>query len=117
MKTESHGLVELTDQNFQDIKNQNGVLLVELGAEWCGPCKMMAPIMQELARDYQGLATIAELDVDMNPETTVAFGVRGVPTLLVFKDGELVQRFSGATNKRILSQTLNGLVNVTDTAF
>ena len=80
--------VEITDSNFNDVVN-NGVVLVDFWAEWCGPCRMIAPMIEELASEYDGKATIGKLDVDNNQESSVKFGVRSIPTLLVFKDGEM----------------------------
>ena len=81
--------VEITDSNFNDIVSKNSVVLVDFWAEWCGPCRMIAPMIEELANDYDGKAVIGKLDVDNNQESSVKFGVRSIPTLLVFKDGEL----------------------------
>ena len=76
--------VEITDSNFNDVVN-NGVVLVDFWAEWCGPCRMIAPMIEELASEYDGKATIGKLDVDNNQESSVKFGVRSIPTLLIFK--------------------------------
>ena len=81
--------VEITDSNFNDIVSKNSVVLVDFWAEWCGPCRMIAPMIEELANDYDGKAVIGKLDVDNNQESSVKFGVRSIPTLLVFKDGEI----------------------------
>ena len=75
--------VEITDSNFKDVVN-NGVVLVDFWAEWCGPCRMIAPMIEELASEYDGKATIGKLDVDNNQESSVKFGVRSIPTLLIF---------------------------------
>ena len=87
--------VEITDSNFNEVVN-NGVVLVDFWAEWCGPCRMIAPMIEELASEYDGKATIGKLDVDNNQESSVKFGVRSITTLLIFKDVEIVDRHVGA---------------------
>ena len=99
--------VEITDSNFNDIVSKNSVVLVDFWAEWCGPCRMIAPMIEELANDYDGKAVIGKLDVDNNQESSVKFGVRSIPTLLVFKDGEMVDRHVGAVPKETLSNSLD----------
>ena len=99
--------VEITDSNFNDIVSKNSVVLVDFWAEWCGPCRMIAPMIEELANDYDGKAVIGKLDVDNNQESSVKFGVRSIPTLLVFKDGEMVDRHVGAVPKEILSSSID----------
>ena len=98
--------VEITDSNFNDVVN-NGVVLVDFWAEWCGPCRMIAPMIEELASEYDGKATIGKLDVDNNQESSVKFGVRSIPTLLIFKDGEIVDRHVGAVGKDILAKSID----------
>tara|TARA_S200000501_G_scaffold113866_1_gene106992 strand:- start:311 stop:631 length:321 start_codon:yes stop_codon:yes gene_type:complete len=99
--------VEITDSNFNDIVSKNSVVLVDFWAEWCGPCRMIAPMIEELANDYDGKAVIGKLDVDNNQESSVKFGVRSIPTLLVFKDGEMVDRHVGAVAKETLSSSID----------
>ena len=103
--------VEITDSNFNDIVSKNSVVLVDFWAEWCGPCRMIAPMIEELANDYDGKAVIGKLDVDNNQESSIKFGVRSIPTLLVFKDGEMVDRHVGAVPKETLS-SLNQLLSL-----
>ena len=98
--------VEITDSNFNDIVSKNSVVLVDFWAEWCGPCRMIAPMIEELANDYDGKAVIGKLDVDNNQESSIKFGVRSIPTLLVFKDGEMVDRHVGAVPKETLSSSI-----------
>ena len=98
--------VEITDSNFNDVVN-NGVVLVDFWAEWCGPCRMIAPMIEELASEYDGKATIGKLDVDNNQESSVKFGVRSIPTLLIFKDGEIVDRHVGAVGKDVLAKSID----------
>ena len=99
--------VEITDSNFNDIVSKNSVVLIDFWAEWCGPCRMIAPMIEELANDYDGKAVIGKLDVDNNQESSVKFGVRSIPTLLIFKDGEMVDRHVGAVPKETLASSID----------
>ncbi len=98
--------IELTDSNFDEIINSGKPVLVDFWAEWCGPCKMIGPVVEELAGDYDGKAVVAKLNVDENPQTTAKFGVRSIPTLLVFKGGQVVDKQVGAVPKSVLNQKL-----------
>lgn len=98
--------VILTDANFDEIINSGKPVLVDFWAEWCGPCKMIGPVVEELAGDYDGKAVVAKLNVDENPQTTAKFGVRSIPTLLVFKGGQIVDKQVGAVPKSVLNQKL-----------
>src|SRR5678815_378749 len=99
--------IVLTDANFdQTIKGEKPVL-VDFWAEWCGPCKMIGPVVEELAGDYEGKAVIAKLNVDENPQITARYGVRSIPTLLVFKNGQIVDKQVGAVPKSVLANKLN----------
>ena len=99
--------VEITDSNFEEVINSDNPVLVDFWAEWCGPCKMIAPVVEELASDYDGKAVIGKVDVDTNPEVSAKFGIRSIPTLLVFKNGEIVDKQVGAVPKAVLSQKLD----------
>ncbi len=102
--------LELNDSNFDQAINTDKPVLVDFWAEWCGPCKMIGPLVEELAGDYEGKAVIAKLNVDENPQVTARFGVRSIPTLLVFKNGQVVDKQVGAVPKSVLSQKIQAQV-------
>lgn len=102
--------IELTDSNFDEIIKGEKPVLVDFWAEWCGPCKMIGPLVEELASDYEGKAVVAKLNVDENPQVTVRFGVRNIPTLLVFKNGQVVDKQVGAVPKSVLASKLQAQV-------
>lgn len=100
----------LTDQNFeQEVLKSNQPILVDFFAPWCGPCKMMAPIIEELAKEIKGKAKIGKLDVDKNQETAQKYNVMSVPTLIFFKDGQEVERMMGVQSKETLIKKLETL--------
>jgi thioredoxin 1 len=93
----------VTDESFrQDVLEAPGPVLVDFWAEWCGPCKAVAPILDELAKDYAGKLTIAKMDIDENPTTPNEYAVRGIPTMLLFRDGKLLDQKVGAMPKGAL---------------
>ncbi len=102
--------VEITDANFEEIIASDKPVLVDFWAEWCGPCKMIGPVVEELASEYEGKAVIGKVDVDSNPAVSAKFGIRSIPTLLVFKGGEVVDKQIGAVPKNVLSQKLDAQV-------
>lgn len=103
-------VIELTDANFDEIIASGQPVLVDFWADWCGPCRLVGPIVEELARDYTGKAVVGKVDVDANPGLSNRFDVRGIPTLLVFKDGLVVDKQVGAVPKQVLAQKLDAQV-------
>jgi thioredoxin 1 len=90
----------VTDETFkQDVLDSSGPVLVDFWAEWCGPCRLVAPILDELAKEYEGKLTIAKVNIDENPMTPNEYAVRGIPTMLLFKDGKLLDTKVGASPK------------------
>jgi thioredoxin 1 len=101
----------VTDQNFQEeVLNSSTPVLVDFYAEWCGPCKMIAPIIDELAGEYEGKAKIVKVNVDESPSTAQGFGVMSIPTLIFFKGGAEVDRITGALPKDVLAEKLDSLL-------
>ncbi|CXW09076.1 thioredoxin [Staphylococcus aureus] len=99
-------IVKVIDADF-DSKVESGVQLVDFWATWCGPCKMIAPVLEELAADYEGKADILKLDVDENPSTAAKYEVMSIPTLIVFKDGQPVDKVVGFQPKENLAEVLD----------
>jgi len=100
--------VEITDQNFAELVEQSDKpVMVDFWAAWCGPCLMVAPILDQIADEYGEKAVIGKLDVDNNPETAAKFGIRSIPTLLYFKDGKVVDKVVGAGPKPLYTEKLD----------
>ena len=98
---------QLTDANFKEnVLDKKGIALVDFWAEWCGPCRMIGPVVEELANEYEGKALIAKVDVDENAELSQQYGVRSIPTILILKDGEVVDKHVGVTTKAALVEKI-----------
>jgi thioredoxin 1 len=101
---------EFTDENIKEIINSGKPVVIDFWAEWCGPCRMVGPLVEELAKEYEGRVEIGKMNVDDNVETPEAYGIRNIPTILFFKDGQLVDKQIGATQKTVLSNKVEALL-------
>ena len=103
--------LQITDVNFEEtVLKSDKPVLVDFWAEWCGPCRMLGPIIEELSSDYDGKAIIGKVDVDSNQQFAAQYGVRNIPTVLIFKDGELVNRQVGVSQKNVYSEYIDALL-------
>ena len=105
--------IEITDANFDQIIASDQPVLIDFWADWCAPCKMIAPVVEELAGDFQGKAVIGKLDVQENSVVPSRYGIRNIPTLLVFKNGQLVDKQVGVVPKTVLAQKINNAIEAT----
>ena len=105
----SENIVYLSDADFESAVLKSDIpVLVDYWAEWCGPCRMIAPILEEIAKDYAGRVKVAKLNIDENPGTPPKYGIRGIPTLMLFKDGAVAATKVGALSKSQLASFLDG---------
>lgn len=104
----SEKIVQLTDESFEaDVLKASGLVLVDFWAEWCGPCKMIAPLLSEIAEEFSGKVTVGKLNIDQNSGTPPKYGIRGIPTLLLFKDGNVADTKVGALSKTQLKEFID----------
>jgi len=107
----SDRIIHITDATFEEqVLNSDKPVLVDYWAEWCGPCRMIAPILDEIADEYDGKLTVTKLDTDRNQATAVKYGVRGIPTLMIFKGGEIAGTKVGALSKSQLSAFIDSVI-------
>ncbi|MBR6320232.1 MAG: thioredoxin [Prevotella sp.] len=102
--------VQITSENFESLKNGNLPLVVDFWATWCGPCRMVAPIISELAEKYDGRIVVGKCDVEENEEMAAEFGIRNIPTILFFKNGEIVDKLVGAQSKQKFEEQFEALL-------
>jgi thioredoxin 1 len=103
--------VELTDANFEEIAlGSDKPVMIDFWAEWCGPCRMVTPIVEEMANEYGDKAVIAKVNVDENPNISMKFGIRNIPTIIFLRNGELVDKSVGAVPKNVLTEKLDNML-------
>jgi len=103
--------IEVTDENFEgDVIGSDLPVLVDFWAEWCQPCQMIAPIVEELAEEYDGKINFKKIDIDSNPLTPQAYGIRGIPALLIFQNGQVIDQIIGAQPKAVLKNRIDSVL-------
>ena len=102
--------IKVTDENFEELLNSGKPMVLDFWAEWCGPCRMVSPVIDELASEYEGRVTIGKVDVDSNNDVVGQFGIRNIPTVLFFKDGKLVDKQVGVTQKSAFVTKIDALL-------
>lgn len=100
--------LEITDASFQEVVlNSDKPVLVDFWAVWCGPCRMLGPIIEEVAADFEGKAVVGKVDVDNNQQVSIDYGIRNIPTVLIFKNGEVVDKIVGVSPKEVIAEKLS----------
>ncbi|MBQ4023451.1 MAG: thioredoxin [Prevotella sp.] len=102
--------VQITTENFESLKNGNLPLVVDFWATWCGPCRMIAPVIEELAKEYDGRIVVGKCDVEENDDIAMEFGIRNIPTILFFKNGQVVDKMVGAASKAKIQEKFEALL-------
>jgi thioredoxin 1 len=102
--------IEVTDSNFKEIIESGKPVVIDFWAQWCGPCKMVGPIIEELAEEYKDTVTIGKCDIDENSDVTVEFGIRSIPTVIFFKDGKAVDKQVGSAKKPVFEEKLKAIL-------
>ena len=102
--------VQITNENFESVKSGSLPLVVDFWATWCGPCRMIGPIISELAAEYDGRVTVAKCDVEEADDVAVEFGIRSIPTIIFFKNGQIVDKVVGAVSKQVLKEKFDALL-------
>jgi thioredoxin 1 len=100
----------VTDRNFEEYRNAGKPLVLDFWAEWCGPCRMVGPIIEDLAKEYEGRVLIGKVDVDLNESIVEQFGIRNIPSILFFKDGEMVDKVVGAAPRSTFAEKIESLL-------
>ena len=108
--SENAKYMTLTEENFDRVLQENAVVVVDFWATWCGPCKMLAPVIEELARDFEGKAVVGKVDVDENESLAMRFGIMSIPTVLIFKNGEPIDKHVGFRQKTQLADAINSVL-------
>ena len=105
----SEQIKDVSDNSFEaDVLQSDQPVLVDFWAEWCGPCRMMTPVVESVAQKFQGMAKVFKLNVDDNPSISQRFGIKGIPTMIVFKDGKEAERLVGATSEQAITRLIEG---------
>ena len=102
--------LEITDNNFKEILAEGSPVVIDFWAPWCGPCRMIAPVIDELAGDFEGKANICKVNIDEEQDLAVKYGIRSIPTIIFMKNGEVVDQLIGATSKQALTDKINSLL-------
>jgi thioredoxin 1 len=106
--------LEITDANFDaEVINSDKPVLIDFWAVWCGPCKLIAPVVEEVSKEYEGRFKVGKMDIDNNPNVAMKYGIRSIPTLLIFKDGKVVDQIVGAVPKNVITSKMDAHTSVT----